>query len=192
MKRILLTALLATSPLVLQAADEASDPMAARNAEIKATIQEFAGNLKGQLQAALKAGGPVEAIRVCNQVAPQLAAEMSERKGWSIGRTSLKERNAANAPDAWERAVLEKFEERKAAGEDVQAIAYAEVVEGENGAKEYRFMKAIPTGEVCLKCHGAELDPQVTATLDALYPNDQARGFHLGDIRGAFTIRQPM
>jgi len=32
----------------------------------------------------------------------------------------------------------------------------------------------------------------VKAKLDTYYPADQARGFKVGDIRGAFTISQPM
>jgi hypothetical protein len=44
----------------------------------------------------------------------------------------------------------------------------------------------------CLKCHGENLDPKVAAKLDALYPHDQARGYKAGDVRGAFTVRQPM
>ena len=32
----------------------------------------------------------------------------------------------------------------------------------------------------------------VEAEIQALYPDDHARGFNAGDIRGAFTITQPM
>jgi len=32
----------------------------------------------------------------------------------------------------------------------------------------------------------------VAEAIDKHYPTDQARGFTLGDIRGAFTIIQPM
>jgi len=74
-------------------------------------------------------------------------------------------------------------------------MAFAEVVE-EGGKKEFRFMKAIgmpPLEQMpCLKCHGENIDPKVAAKLDELYPNDKARGYKVGDIRGAFTIRQPM
>lgn len=187
-KKVLLTALIVATPLAAMAVEE---EIAQRKAESKATIQEFAGKLKGQLQAAMKAGGPTNAIQVCSQVAPQLAAEISEQKGWEVSRTSLKHRNPGNAPDAWEREVLEKFEERKAAGEEVKPMAFAAVVESD-GKQEFRFMKAIPTGKVCLTCHGENIAPGVAAKLDELYPDDMARGFKLGDIRGAFSIRQPM
>ena len=70
-------------------------------------------------------------------------------------------------------------------------MAYFETVEN-NGKKSFRFMKAIPTGEVCLKCHGGNIAPPIRAKLKELYPNDMATGYKLGDVRGAFTITQPM
>ena len=87
--------------------------------------------------------------------------------------------------------MLEQFEERQANGEDPQLMVYTEVVE-DNGTKNYRFMKAIPTGPVCLACHGDKIDAAVEARIQELYPEDRARGFKAGDIRGAFTITQPM
>ena len=53
-------------------------------------------------------------------------------------------------------------------------------------------MKAIPTAEVCTKCHGVDLQGPVVEKLDELYPNDKARGFSKGDIRGAFTVIREM
>jgi hypothetical protein len=97
------------------------DPNAA---EAKAIVTQFFGQLKGELQAAIKEGGPVNAVKVCQQRAPAIARDLSAQTGWDVARTSLKLRNPANQPDAWELAVLNKFEERKAAGEDPAQIAY--------------------------------------------------------------------
>ncbi|MDE0059891.1 MAG: DUF3365 domain-containing protein [Defluviicoccus sp.] len=44
---------------------------------------------------------------------------------------------------------------------------------------------------MCTVCHGTNIAPEVAAALDALYPDDLARGFEVGDIRGAFSIVQP-
>lgn len=157
----------------------------------RAAVKTFFGQLKGELVAALKSGGPVNAISACNAKAPAIAAHLSEKKGWSIGRTSLKLRNLANAPDAWEKKVLEDFEARKAKGESPKGMEFAEVVE-QGGEKVFRYMSAIPTAEKpCLACHGEKIDAKVTAALDSLYPGDQARGYKAGDIRGAFTISFP-
>ena len=100
-------------------------------------------------------------------------------------------RNPANEPDAWELTVLRDFEVRKAAGEDPGTLDHAEIVVAD-GQRTFRYMKAIGTQPVCTVCHGTTIAPEVTARLDALYPEDRARGFAVGDIRGAFSIAQPV
>ena len=191
MKRIVSLILLCVLPLGIASAAEAD--MKERASESKAVVKQFFGQLKGELGKAMKAGGPIKAIEVCKTVAPAIAKEQSEKHGWKVGRTSLKTRNPGNAPDEWERKVLEKFESRVADGKE--AGAYFEVVE-ENGKKAFRFMKAIVMPPLekapCLKCHGENIDPKIAAKLDALYPQDMARGYKPGMVRGAFTITQPM
>ena len=193
MKKMITVALLCAAPVSMTMADQ--DELKKRAAESKAVVKQFMGELKGELGKAMKAGGPTKAIEVCNTVAPSIAKAQSEKHGWEVGRTSLKLRNPNNAPDEWETMVLKKFEERAAAGESPAEMAHFEVVE-QNGAKAFRFMKAIgmpPLDKApCLKCHGENIDPAITAKLDALYPDDQARGYKPGMIRGAFTITQPM
>lgn len=168
-----------------------ADDLEERAAQSRAAAQAFMGQLKAELQAAIKAGGPESAIGVCKDKAPRIAASLGDAKGWKVGRTSLKVRNPANAPDDWERSVLQEFEARKAAGEDLQTMEKADVVEA-GGKRSYRYMKAIPTADLCVVCHGAVVPPAVEAKLQALYPEDQARGFEPGDLRGTFTITQPM
>lgn len=193
MKKLISVALLCTVPVSMAMAEQ--DDLKQRAAESKAVVQQFMGKLKGELGRAMKSGGPVKAIEVCNTVAPAIAKAESEKHGWEVGRTSLKTRNPNNAPDVWETSVLKKFEERAAAGENPAKMAYFEVVE-QDGKKAFRFMKAIgmpPLSKApCLKCHGENIDPAVAAKLDELYPNDMARGYKPGMIRGAFTITQPM
>ena len=162
-----------------------------RVAASRQVIKAFAGNLKEHLIAGIKEGGPLNAIGMCQLVAPDIAASQSLASGWRVGRTSLKTRNPANAPDEWERMVLEDFESRKAAGEAAKTLDYA-AFELLDGQRVFRYMKAIPTAEVCLNCHGRSLAAPVAARLDELYPHDTARGFSTGDIRGAFTIVQPL
>jgi hypothetical protein len=160
--------------------------------EAKTLIKTFAATLKGELEAAMKQGGPTQAIKVCKARAPAIAADISAKSGWEVGRTSLKTRNTElDSPDAWERAVLERFDARQAAGEPADTLVFGEVVETD-GKRQFRFMKAIPTGEVCLACHGSQIAPEVAAALDQAYPGDQARGYKVGDVRGAFTLSKPL
>jgi hypothetical protein len=169
----------------------ASNELAQNKKQSMAAVKEFAGKLKGEMKRAMKAGGPVNAIKVCRVKAPEIALAVSNKHKLNIARTSLKVRNPGNQPDAWELKVLKQFEARKAKGESVKKMAYSEVV-NMDGKKVFRFMKAIPTGKVCLNCHAAKIKPEVEARLKTLYPADQARGFKLGDIRGSFTVMKTL
>ncbi len=185
MKKTLVALLVIGMPMLTLAAED----MSKLTAEGKGVIQSFFGDLKGELEKGMKEGGPVHTINVCNKVAPNLSEAHSQMSGWKVARTSLKPRNPMNAPDAWETEVLNKFEERKAAGEDPMKLVQTEIVE-DNGRKVFRMMKAIPTAEVCTKCHGVELPGPVVEKLDELYPEDKARGYNVGDLRGAFTLKK--
>ena len=160
-----------------------------RTEAARAAATEFGMTLIGELQKAIAAGGPVNAISVCKVVAPQIAANMSAEKKMTIGRTSLKLRQPNNKPDEWELQQLQSFEQRKAAGENPANIEFGEYV-SRGGKTVFRYMKAIPTAQLCLNCHGGSLTPEVTAKLKQLYPQDAATGFKVGDIRGAFTITE--
>lgn len=154
-------------PLVLEARDR---------------TMAFAEGLKSTLMAGMKADGPEAAINLCNTYAPEIA-KLNSKDGWEVGRTSLKIRNLNNAPNTWETDVLNTFEKQVAAGVD---IATLEASTRQNG--QFRYMKAIPVGGPCVICHGETLAPAIKARIDTLYPEDQARGYLLGQLRGAFTL----
>ncbi len=46
--------------------------------------------------------------------------------------------------------------------------------------------------EPCTVCHGTQLAPAVQEALAARYPSDQATGYGVGELRGAFTLRKPL
>lgn len=159
--------------------------------ESKETIGQFARTLKGELQKAVKEGGFTHAITVCSQKASPIADNISKEKGLTIKRVSLKNRNPMNVPNEWETKILESFAEKHAAGEELNKMAYTKVVETDR-KKQFRFVKAIPTGKLCLNCHGETIDSKVEAKLAELYPDDKARGFKEGDLRGAFVITKDL
>ncbi len=159
--------------------------------DAKTFIKAVGGKLMGEVKTAMKAGGPLAVISVCNTTAPKITAEMSAAGNQTIRRTSLKLRSPNNAPDDWEAAVLRKFETRRAAGEEIAPMAFHEIVET-NGKKQFRFMKAIGMPPLskgpCLQCHGTEIKPEIVAQIDILYPQDKARGYKAGEVRGAFSV----
>ncbi|MEO5337182.1 MAG: DUF3365 domain-containing protein [Magnetospirillum sp. WYHS-4] len=183
----------AAAVVILAAGPALADESLARAQESRAAIKEFGEALRGKLVSALESGGPVNAIDVCHSTAAQIAADISQKKGWKVARTSLKARNPKNAPDAWEKQVLVKFEKRKAAGEDPATMEDYAVLSDKKGGKVFRYMKAIPTAEKpCKTCHGGKLAADVDAAIKKHYPKDKARGYESGDIRGAFTVTQPV
>ena len=171
-----------------QAIEFQNDDVEARVAASQAALQTFGSALQAQLQTAMQEGGPLQAIEVCEQVAPEIAADISEATGWSVGRTSLRLRNPDNAPDEWERAVLEDFERRQQAGQPASDLTRHEVIE-QDDETVFRFMRAIPTAGLCLACHG-EPGGEIQQALERLYPADAAIGYSEGEVRGAFTVIQ--
>jgi hypothetical protein len=159
--------------------------------QARAAVQAFSTALKGELMTAMQAGGPLAAIEVCHSKAPGIAEAVSLEQGMQLSRVSLKNRNPDNSANEWQAAVLMDFQERVDSGEDAAGLSWQETAETGDGA-EYRFMKAIPTGAVCLACHGKVLAPEVAAQIESLYPEDKATGFSEGDLRGAFVVTKSM
>ena len=154
-------------------------------------IKTLGKQLKTELISAMKSGGPINALAVCNTKASPITKNVAMQQGLLIGRTSLKLRNPKNQPDKWELDVLKSFEQRHLKGEKAKGMAFSEVVDTPKG-KVFRYMQAIPTGKACLACHGAKLAPAVSQKLHQLYPQDQAIGFTPGDIRGAFSVQKEL
>ncbi len=193
MRAVLIAVLLVVVGFVILAVGYAAEQASLRAEAQKArTIsQAFATTLKGQLVAAIKADGHTSAIAVCQQIAPQISAQYSA-DGLHIGRTALKLRNPANAPDEWERGVLESFQAALDKGTDIKTLERYAFFGDEAGGKTFRYMKAIPVGQPCLACHGANIASDVRAVLAARYPGDKAVDFALGDLRGAFSVQKAM
>jgi len=158
-----------------------------RAAQGRAIAAGFGAELRSALQSAMAEGGPLAAISVCNEDAPRIARAAAAQSGAEVGRTSTRLRNPDNRPDAHEQAVLEAFAAELAAGAP-QAPPWRldTLPDG-----RVRFMSAIIVQPPCLACHGETLAEPVAQAIDRLYPEDQARGYQPGELRGAFTITWP-
>ncbi|MBL8502405.1 MAG: DUF3365 domain-containing protein [Rhodocyclaceae bacterium] len=168
----------------------ADDPLLA---EARGVASAIPPKLLTVLQEEIQKGGAEGAIGVCREKAPAMAKAASEQTGWAIRRVSLKNRNPKAVPDAWEEAVLKDFDKRVATGEKPTSLEKGEVVTLD-GKKVYRYMKALPTQDLCLQCHGTpdRISPAVQAKLKDLYPNDKAVGYAPAEIRGAITLKKPI
>jgi len=168
----------------------AQEPAWVGNARMVAT--SVPPKLLATLVDEISKAGPEGAIAVCRDVAPKLAKSASEESGWNVRRVSLRNRNPKAVPDAWERAALEDFDRRAAAGESPATLEKADAVT-EDGKTWYRYVRALPVQPLCVSCHGSpeQLSPAVKERLKSLYPDDRAVGYKPGEIRGAMTLRKP-
>jgi hypothetical protein len=148
-----------------------ADPLAAANA----AADELGGTLRARLLTAMAEGGPARAAEVCADEAPSIAASVAERTHARVGRGSIRMRGASTTPD-WVSAWLTEQGERPAEG----VVGFARVEGG-----HARVLRPIAIEAPCLSCHGESIAPAVATILDARYPDDTARGYALGDLRGA-------
>lgn len=193
-RKIIFIWLILVSSTVISSELVQKNDNAQREKAAQQVTQQFLKQLGGQLKKEMKANGPVAAIKVCKEIAPGIASELSLENGWRVTRVTTKPRNALlGTTDSWERKTLADFESRAEKGEQYASMAKAEVVD-ESGKSYFRYMKPLAIQPVCLACHGADeqIPASVKAALDTAYPHDQARGYKVGELRGAVSIKQPM
>ncbi|MCX7924518.1 MAG: DUF3365 domain-containing protein [Fimbriimonadales bacterium] len=145
--------------------------------------------LLARLNREYQQGGAERGVQVCSQVAQSLTQQIGREQGVQIRRVSLKNRNPRNAPDAWERQVLQQWERDHNAGKPLQEVAEWRT---ERGQRVYRYMRPIMVAmPLCLECHGTQIKPEVRRLIRERYPSDKATGYQLGDLRGAFSVKIP-
>jgi cytochrome c553 len=129
-------------------------------------------------------GGWEKAIEVCQKKVPELTGMLSN-KNTIIRRTALKVRNPANAADDLEKSELAFYHKLFEAGDSIKPKLVAE------HSGKVHYFKPIKIQPLCLNCHGVEgenIAPATLAILNKTYPNDQAKGYKTGDLRGLWHI----
>jgi hypothetical protein len=141
----------------------------------------FKQELKAALVGALEEGAE-SSIQICREQAPAIAASLGEA-GVSMGRTSHRLRNPANAPASWMEPLLAAYLEDP---ENTEPRAV------QLGGGTFGYVEPIYIESFCLSCHGITIAPEVEARIQELYPQDQARGYRVGDLRGMFWVEMPV
>jgi hypothetical protein len=146
-------------------------------------VSGFQASLKAELMNAVKEGGVVNAIGVCQVKAPQVADSFS-REAWSIKRVTEKPRNRLNKADAHEQEILGLFADTLKKLEFFDEWADSEAKTG------YTYYQPINIGAFCLNCHGPSttIDEGVASALQEKYPEDEAVDYRAGDLRGMFVV----
>jgi Protein of unknown function (DUF3365) len=154
----------------------------------RAAADSLGGDLMALLKRAMDSGGPALAVQFCADSA-QARTLRRWTKGLYIRRVSERVRNVDDAPDATERGLLERLAKLNRAGELPRELI--EVIRAADGTYELQYMRPILVSSRCLACHGDpnSMDPVVRAAIARRYPQDQATGYRVGDLRGAVSVR---
>ena len=176
-----------------------SAPPSTIDANLVQSTRGIAGELLGQLgqklKAAMSTDGPVAAVSVCKESAPAIARQLSIANDAKVTRVGTRVRNQnMGIPNAWQKEALTQFEIRLAQGEKAADIEYWQVADNGHGKSELRYAKAIAIQPQCLSCHGSAQDiaAPLAEKLRIEYPNDQATGYSVGQLRGAVVVTRPL
>ena len=143
--------------------------------------------LSSKLKSAIKSGGPVAGIDVCSSEAMKLTDSISKVYNVELKRISLKNRNPKNVATEKEAEILTLWEKDLLAGNQIKPKVLR------NSNKDITFVAPIKLKHQCIVCHGGDefVSPDVVLKLKEHYPNDKARGYNEGDLRGAWIITFP-
>lgn len=156
----------------------------------QAIVAETFSLLSSNLQSAMSSGGVSNALPFCSVAAVPLTASLAGRHGVAVRRLTHKPRNPANRANAVESIILDHF--RKSNAETNPPLP---VVTNLNATTLSYFAPIVLNNELCLRCHGeagVDIMPEDLAIIQRLYPQDQATGFRLGDLRGAWRVDIPV
>ncbi len=151
----------------------------------KTIAQATFAELSSNLAVALSEGGVENAVQYCNLVAYPLVDSLSEVHDAIIRRTSLQVRNPRNQPSQAERVVLQAYHEQATQGDEL--TPRVERLDNQRIA----FYAPIKIQPLCLQCHGKvgeDVQEPDYALIRELYPQDQATGYELGELRGMWSI----
>ena len=160
---------------------ELSEAFSNRGAEIvSGTFQTLSGNLKE----AIGRGGVPEAISYCNLNASPLVDSLSQLHNVVIKRTSHKLRNPKNLATEAEANLIDLYQ--KNIEQKIAPQAQVEVSD-----HEVHYYAPIILMEACLKCHGnkgTDISDSDYEVIASHYPQDQAVGFKVGELRGIWSL----
>lgn len=146
--------------------------------------------LASKLKPAIEQQGIEFAIQYCNLNAYPLIDSLQERYYTIIRRASRKFRNPSNAPTENENQILLSYS--ASLKEGVMPDAQAVLVD-DNFVLYARPI--LLNNPLCLKCHGVvgeDIIPEDYKIIQSLYPEDNATGYSINELRGIWSITLPL
>lgn len=152
----------------------------------KAALEITQQTFQQELMQAVKTEGVPGAINYCNLNAMEIVKKLEDSLEISIKRVTNKTRNPADSLTGVEKEIWEAYSyDPTKASAQIQEFSETELI----------FTKPILIGSgLCLNCHGQignEITTENYSLIHQLYPDDQATGYQLGDLRGMWRLIIP-
>ena len=150
---------------------------------ITAITQQVLGS---KLKSTINEQGIPQALKYCNLQAYPLIDSLEEKMDVEVKRASIKTRNPQDSPDRNELKIINNYLS------DIKKSQTPEVYVSIQ-QNEIHFAKPIILNDqLCLNCHGQvgkDITDENYHVIKALYPEDNATGHQLGDLRGIWSLK---
>lgn len=165
-----------------------SSEKGAEFAELKTEMDSIATvsqkELLKNVSAAIQKGGTVHAVGFCNIMAIPITDSLSESHQVSISRITDRTRNPNNGLKTEnDKSVFNSFKENN-------DLVDSLLTENNKIVYYKRINTAMPA---CIKCHGnpeKDIEPATLTKIRTLYPDDQATGYSMNELRGLWRIEK--
>ncbi|MCB1164772.1 MAG: DUF3365 domain-containing protein [Leptospiraceae bacterium] len=147
-------------------------------------FEAFKTELMKNLTEAIQNDGTAAAIERCKIVSPEMEKKHSDKA--RIYRISDRPRNPNHSPNEFEAAVLKLWKARLDSGEKIGPVAF------KTASDFYVVAPIVLKADLCLQCHGKNINTEVQSKLAELYPEDRATGYSMRELRGAFVARKSL
>jgi len=157
---------------------------AAKQIALKAST-EYLSVLKNAMKQRLLSKGPAAAIAYCNKHAYPLTMKTSILLSRQLHvrlrlkRISFKNRNVADYPNSVDAPILKELSKADSKHPKMIVKVYPTRID---------VYQPIYVQKICLRCHGRHLSSEVVKELNRFYEDDKARGYKVGDFRGAVVV----
>jgi hypothetical protein len=152
----------------------------------QALVGQAFGVLSSRLGRVIAESGVPGAIEFCSVHAISLTTSVGTTNQVTLRLLTQRPRNPGNRAEGQALDILRQFDSALQAGTapEPQVVAHTP----ETVTFYAPIMLAMP---LCLNCHGqpgSDIKPEVDAALSRIYPQDEATGFRIGQLRGAWSV----
>ena len=144
------------------------------------------GVLSSQLGKAVAQAGLTNAITFCSVHGIAITSSVGVTNQVELRRVTQQPRNPQNRADTNELALIQRFQAQLAGG-----VSPKPIVTTNRGGHLTCYAPIVLKLPLCLSCHGqpgADINADVMDLLKQNYPQDEATGFRMGQLRGLWRV----